>query len=360
MTLGGERGMAGTNTQVILAAYPEGLPKESDFRVVTAPMPEPGEGEFLVRSLLLSLDPWQRLRMRPPIEFGRQYGRPIQPGELVPGAILGEVIRSRHPHFKPGEIVEGKLGWQSYAVSTGSGNRVNDAEGVTKIDPSLGPLSTALGVLGRTGMSAYFALLDLARPKPGETVVVTAAAGATGSIVGQLAKLAGCRAVGLAGSEAKIRHIVDELGFDAGVNYTASADLSAALKEAGPDGIDIYIDNVGGPVADAMLEQMNDWARWVVVGQIAEYDKAIHEYRGLRPQGYVLAKRLRMEGFVIHDYAPRFPEAQRRMSRWIKEGRLQYREHIVKGLENAPRAFIDMLQGKNIGKALVQIGPLPA
>ena len=347
------------NRQVQLVSYPRGVPQESDFRVVRAPVQKPRDGEFLVRGIFLSLDPWQRLRMRDPAAFRGQYGTPVLLNSVVPGAIVGEVVETRNSAFQVGEIVEAKLGWQCYAVTDGAGDRKDDAAGIVKLDPRRGPLSTALSVLGRTGMTAYFSLLDVGRIRPGETVLVSTAAGATGSVAGQIARIKGCRAVGLVGTTEKKRFVVDDLGFDAAIDYRDENSLDRALSEACPHGVDVYLDLVGGNLADRVLRHMNDRGRWVVIGHIADYDKPIDAHLGLRPQGYILGRRLRMEGFVVHDYAARFPEAVSQMNTWMSEGRLRYREHVTEGLENAPRAFIDMLCGGNIGKTLVRIGRNP-
>lgn len=347
------------NKQVHLTAYPQGQPRLSDFTVVETPIPRPQPGEFLVRGIFLSLDPWQRLRMRGPNDFEGQYGYVVDLNAVLPGAVVGEVVKSRHPGFHAGEILEAKLGWQLYAVSDGEGDRRDDAAGVVKVDPRRAPISTAVSVLGRTGISGYFALLDLGRPKPRETVLVSSAAGATGSIAGQIAKIHGCRVVGMAGSQDKCTFLTRKLGFDAAINYRQCDNLGQAISEACSDGVDVYLDHVGGSIGDLVLRHMNDWGRWIVIGHIADYDKPIHAHYGLRAQGYVLAKRLRMEGFIVHDYAPRFPEAVQAMAGWIAEGRLSYREHVTVGLENAPRAFIEMLSGGNIGKTLVRVGVDP-
>lgn len=347
------------NKQVRLARYPVDIPTEEDFTIVESPIPEPGPGEFLVRAIFLSLDPWHRLRMRDPALFGRQYGKSIEIGNLIPGAMVGEVVRSQNPGFRPGDLIESKLGWQQYAIYDGSGDRSDDAKGFSRINPALRPLSLALGALGRTGMTAYFSLLDMGRPQPGSTVLVTSAAGATGSIAGQIAKIAGCRVVGVVGSDAKSAAIKDELGFDAAVNYRAH-DLDAALTEACPNGIDVFLDMVGGPIAEAVLKHMNDFARCVIIGNIAEYDRPIDRYVGLKPQGYILAKRLRMEGFVVHDYAWRYVQALPILRRWLDEGRIKAPEQVSNGIANVPKAFIAMLKGENYGKAVVRVGPDPA
>jgi NADPH-dependent curcumin reductase CurA len=329
------------NLQVLLVAYPCGLPQERDFMTADGPIPRPSDGEILIRSIFLSLDPWQRLRMRDPQQFGRQYGKPVVLNEVIPGAVIGEVVQSRNPRYREGDLVEGKLGWQNYAVSHGDSDRSNDGEGVSKVQT----------------FGLPFSLLDVGRPRPGETVVVSAAAGATGSVAGQIAKILGCRVVGLAGSDEKITFLVKELGFDAALNYKTERDLRESLTSQCPDGVDIYIDNVGGPIADLMLALMNDWARWVVVGHLADYEKPLDQHFGVRAQGHVLARRMRMQGFIVHDYAAQFPIARRRIRQWVHEGRLRYREYIAEGLRSAPRTFIEMLNGANLGKTLVRVGP---
>ena len=344
------------NRQVRLVSYPRGLPEESDFRIVQVPLQRPREGEFLVRSIYLSLDPWQRLRMRDPSEFHGQYGSPLRLEEVVPGAVVGEVVETRHQGFRAGEIVEAKLGWQLYAVTDGAGDRTDDAAGIVKVDPGRACVSTALGVLGRTGMTAYFSLLDVGRITAGETILVSTAAGATGSIAGQIARIRGCRAVGLVGSEEKARFVVRDLGFDAAVDYRNRDEFDRALSRCCPRGVDVYLDMVGGDLADRVFPHMNDRGRWIVIGHIADYDKPIGSHVGLRPQGYILGRRMRMEGFVVHDYAARFPQAVAQLDAWIAQGRLKYYEYVTEGLENAPRAFIDMLCGRNIGKTLVRVG----
>ncbi len=332
------------NRQIVLAARPVGLPKPSDFRLVETPIPEPGPGEFLVRARYLSLDPYMRGRM----SEAPSYARSLAIGEVMVGAIVGEVVRSHHPDFAAGDVIEERLGWQEYAVSRGTEAR--------KIDPSLAPISTALGVLGMPGLTAYFGLLEVGQPKPGETVVVSAAAGAVGAIVGQIAKLGGCRAVGLAGSKEKVEYIVRELGFDAGIDYKSAADLDAALAEACPRGIDVYFDNVGGRIAEAVSRHVNPFARFAVCGLISQYNLEKPELAP-RNERFVLVNRVRVQGFIVWDFAARREPALRQLAEWLRQGKLKYREAIVDGLENAPAAFLGMLQGKNVGKQLVRIAP---
>jgi hypothetical protein len=329
------------NRQITLAARPVGYPKESDFALVVSPVPQPREGEVLVRALWLSLDPYQRGRM----STARSYAAAVELGEVIVGGVVGRVVESRTPAFTPGDIVEGRLGWQEYAVS--------DGRDLRKVDPSLGPLSTALGVLGMPGMTAYFGFLEVGLPKPGDTVVISAASGAVGQVVGQIAKIMGCRAVGIAGSPAKIDYITNELGFDAGINYKTD-DLDAALAATCPQGVNVYFDNVGGVVSDAVFEHLAVGARIVICGQISQYNLEQPELapRNLR---FLIVHQARMEGFLVFQFAHRYEEGRQRMAGWIREGKLKYKEDIVEGLENAPRAFIGLMQGKNFGKLLVKI-----
>lgn len=331
------------NRQIVLAARPVGYPKETDFNLVEAPMPTPGPGQLLIRIIYLSLDPYMRGLM----DGRRSYFPPLQIGDLMPGGTVGKVIQSNHPGFAKGDIVEGMFGWQEYALS--------DGERLRKIDPQVAPISTALGVLGMPGLTAYFGLLEIGRPQSGETVVVSAAAGAVGSAVGQIAKIHGCRVVGIAGSDAKINYLVGELGFDAAFNYKSVENYYDVLREICPDGIDVYFDNVGGAISDAAFRLLRRGARVPVCGQISQYNLERPE-TGPRLLPYLLARQARAEGFMVTQFADRHPEALRRLTEWLQAGRLKYREDIVDGLENAPRAFIGMLHGRNMGKQLIKLG----
>jgi hypothetical protein len=332
------------NRQIVLAARPVGLPKPSDFRLVETPIPEPGPGEMLVRARYLSLDPYMRGRM----SDASSYARPVAIGEVMVGAVVGDVVRSRHPDFAEGAIVEERLGWQEYGLSRGREAR--------KVDPRLAPISTALGVLGMPGLTAYFGLLEVGRPRPGETVVVSAGAGAVGAVVGQIARLGGCRAVGVAGSRAKIDYIVGELGFDAGIDYREASDLDQALADACPRGVDVYFDNVGGRITEAVSRHVNLFARVAVCGLVSQYNLAQPEVAP-RNERFVLVNRVRVQGFIVSDFYQRRDEGLRQLAEWLREGKLRYREDIVDGLENAPAAFIGMLQGRNLGKQLVRLAP---
>ena len=318
------------------------MPKESDFRLVSAPMPSPASGQVLLRTLFLSVDPYMRGRMT----GIRTYADPVDIGQLMVGGTVGKVVQSTNPQFHAGDVVAGYWGWQEFAVS--------DGKGLQKLDTSLAPASTALGVLGMPGMTAYFGFLDICQPKPGETVVVSGAAGAVGSLVGQIAKIKGCRAVGIAGTDEKLAWLTGELGFDAAFNYKTTENYVAKLKELCPQGIDCYFDNVGGPVTDAVLPVLNVRARISICGQISQYNSAKPEL-GVRPYVFLLTKQARAEGFIISQFMNRFPEGIAQMAQWIKEGKLKHREQIVEGFENAPRALIGVLSGDNTGKMLVAI-----
>jgi NADPH-dependent curcumin reductase CurA len=331
------------NKQITLAARPVGFPRDSDFKLVESPMPAPKDGEFLVRVIYMSVDPYMRGRMND----AASYAAPVQLGEVMGGGAVGKVISSNNPNFREGEIVEGFFGWQEYAVSNG--------EGVRKIDPGLAPISTALGVLGMPGLTAYFGLLDICNPQLGETVVVSGAAGAVGSLVGQIALIKGCRAVGIAGADDKVAYLTDELGFDAAFNYKTVTDYFQKLKELCPKGIDAYFDNVGGAITDAVFRLINTRARISICGQISQYNLEQPEMGPRIILVSLLVKQARAEGFLVFQFANRYAEGLKQMAEWIKQGKLKYREDIAHGIENAPSAFIAMLKGQNTGKQLVKI-----
>jgi NADPH-dependent curcumin reductase CurA len=334
--------MPDLNHQITLVTKPVGMPKETDFRVVEGPLPAAGAGEVLVHTLYLSVDPYVRGRLNGAVPVVKG----VQPGEVVSGEVVGRVLESNDPRLAKDDIVEGMLGWQEYAVAP--------AKSLRKIDPNVAPISAALYVLGIPGLTAYFGLLDICRPQPGETVVVSAAAGAVGSLVGQIAKIKRCRAVGIAGSNEKIDYITRELGFDAGFNYKESSDYVARLREVCPNGIDVYFDSVGGPITDAVLRVINTRARVAVCGQISLYNSTQTEM-GPRWLGQLVVKQAKVEGFQVQQFSDRFEEGRRQLTQWLREKRIRYREDIVEGLENAPKAFVGMLQGRNIGKQLVKV-----
>jgi len=276
----------------------------------------------------------------------RTYADPVDIGQVMVGGTVGKVIQSAHPQFRVGDLVAGYWGWQEFAIA--------DGRGLQKLDPSNAPPSTALGVLGMPGMTAYFGFLDICQPKPGETVVVSGAAGAVGSLVGQIAKIQGCRAVGIAGSDDKVKWLTGELGFDAAFNYRTTENYAQKLGELCPGGIDCYFDNVGGAVTDAVLPLLNVRARLSICGQISQYNSAKPE-PGVRPYAYLLTKQARAEGFIVIQFTDRFPAGVRQMAEWLKQGKLKYRETIIEGFENMPRALIGVLRGDNTGKMLVAV-----
>jgi NADPH-dependent curcumin reductase CurA len=333
----------GVNRQVMLAARPVGMPKESDFRISNSETPKPGAGECLIRVLFLSVDPYLRLRMN----GAESLGKSIDVGDVMIGDAVGRVIESNDPRLAAGDTVQGMFGWQEYAVA--------HAKALRKVDPGAAPVSTALYALGTPGMTAYFGLLDVCKPQPGETVAVSAAAGAVGSLVGQIAKIKRCRVAGIAGSAAKVRYLTDELGFDGALNYREPGDHVARLKALCPNGIDVYFDNVGGAVTDAAMKLINTRARVAVCGQVSEYGV---EEPPLGPcwMGQLVMKQAKVEGFLAQQFADRFEDGRRQMGAWLREQRIKCREDIVDGIENAPRAFIGMLQGDNIGKRLMRVG----
>jgi len=339
-----------TNRRVLLRSRPVGEPKPSDFEVAEAPIPTPGDGEILCRTVWLSLDPYMRGRMNDV----KSYATPVEIGGVMVGGTVSEVVESRHPDFGAGDFVLGYGGWQTHHVAR-AGARPGPF-GPLKLDPRAAPISTALGVLGMPGMTAYVGLLDIGQPKPGETVVVSAAAGAVGSAVGQMAKLKGARAVGVAGSPDKCAYVVKELGFDACVSYR-SPDLFAALKAECPKGIDVYFDNVGGDVLKAVLRQVNPFARIPLCGHIAQYSAT--ELPAGPNLGVVVGMRVKIQGFIVSDHADRLVDFLRDTGAWVREGRVKYREDIAEGLESAPQAFIGLLRGKNLGKQLVRVSPDP-
>jgi NADPH:quinone reductase len=335
--------MATLNRQITLAARPVGFPKDSDFKLVEAPIPTPKGSEFVVRVIYTSVDPYMRGRMND----AASYAAPVKLGEVMGGGAVGKVISSNNPSFREGDIVEGPFGWQEYAVSNG--------QGVRKIDPSLAPISTALGVLGMPGLTAYFGLLDICGPQPGETVVVSGAAGAVGSLVGQIAKIKGCRVVGIAGADDKIAYLTDELGFDAAFNYKTVTDYVQKLKELCPKGIDVYFDNVGGTITDAVFRLINTRARISICGQISQYNLEEPEMGPRIILVSLLVKQAKAEGFLVFQFADRYAEGLKQMAEWIKQGKLKYREDIEEGIENTPHAFMAMLKGRNTGKQLVKV-----
>ncbi len=334
-----------TSREIRLASRPSGWPKESDFQLAQVPVPEPAEGEVLVRNIYLSVDPYMRGRMLD----RKSYIPSFQIGDALQGGAIGQVVASRDPNLAEGECVSSMLGWREHFVAP--------AGTLRRIDPELAPLSYHLGVLGMPGLTAYVGLLDIGQPKPGETVFVSAAAGAVGSVVGQIAKLEDCRVVGSAGSDAKVKLLREELGFDAAFNYK-EADLDATLAEACPNGIDVYFDNVGGDQLDAALLRMNPFGRIPACGMISQYN-AETPPPGPRNLGAIVQNRLTLKGFIVSDHFGRLPDFLAAMSRWLSEGKIVAKETVVEGIEHAVGAFLGMFGGENVGKMLVKLGPDP-
>jgi NADPH-dependent curcumin reductase len=326
------------NKRVLLASRPAGPVSEGDFRIEEAPLPQPAPGEVLVRNLWLSLDPYMRGRM----SDAKSYVKGVELGEVMVGQTVAEVIDSRTEKFAKGDKVLTQTGWQLYGIT-------RDA---TKVDERRAPLSSYLGILGMPGMTAYFGLKEIGQPKAGDTVVVSAASGAVGSVVGQLAGIWGCRAVGIAGGTRKCDYVRNELGFDACIDYKA-ANLAQALRQACPAGVDVYFDNVGGEIFDTVLPQMNLHSRVVVCGLISDYN-ATEPYR-LRNWRSVLVNRIKLQGMIVFDWKERYGEALKALGGYFADGKLKYRESVVEGLENAPRGLIALLKGENFGKQLVKL-----
>ena len=332
--------MAQKNLQVLLANRPAGWVKESDFRIVETDIPAPADGQVLIRNHYLSLDPYMRGRMNDQ----RSYAAKVELGEVMTGETAGEVVESRNPRFQRGDTVAGRVGWQQYALSDGSDLRKVDARQV--------PLSAHLGVVGMPGVTAWVGLNDIGQPKPGETVVVSAASGAVGGVVGQLARMKDCRVVGVAGGPEKCEYVVKELGFDACIDHRAG-NLPQALAAATPKGIDVYFENVGGPLLDAVLARCNPFARIPLCGMVSQYN-AVDRY-GVQNLMAAVGMRIKLQGFIVSDHLARWPEALKELTQGVRDGRIKYRESVTEGLENAPRAFIGMLKGENFGKQLVKL-----
>jgi NADPH-dependent curcumin reductase CurA len=332
--------MAALNKQVLLASRPQGAVTENNFRIVEMPVGKPGPGEVLVKNEWLSLDPYMRGRM----SDAKSYAKPTEIGEVMVGQTVGEVVESGDENFKEGDKVLTPLGWQLYGIAS--------AEELTRIDAKRAPASYYLGILGMPGITAWFGLFEIGQPEPGNTVVVSAASGAVGSIVGQLAKIKGCRVVGIAGGETKCDYVVKELGFDACVDYKAG-NLLADLREHCPNGVDVDFENVGGMVLDTVLRVMNLHSRIVVCGLIAEYSAT--EPYGYKMLRSVLVNRIRMQGMIFLDWKDRYGEALNGLSGYFAEGKLKYRESIVEGIDKAPKGLIALLKGENFGKQLVKL-----
>lgn len=330
-----------TYKEIHLVNRPEGTPSNDDFAFIEKEIGSPGEGEVLLKTLYLSVDPYMRGRMRDV----KSYVAPYKLNEAISGGILAEVVESNSDLLQKGDIVNGTLKWAEYNIAK--------AEKVQKVDPTIAPITTRLGILGLTGLTAYFGLLDIGKPQAGEAVVVSGAAGAVGSVVGQIAKLKGARAVGIAGSQEKIDYLINELGFDAAVNYKSDS-FKEDLKQALPDGVDVYFDNVGGEVSDAVIWELNNKARVVLCGTISSYNTPGGDI-GPRIQWKFITTSSMMKGFTLGDYASEFRTGATDLGKWLQEGKLKYDETIVEGFENTPQAFFGLFEGSNLGKQLVKV-----
>lgn len=334
--------MSENNLQVLFKSRPSGWVVPENFELHEGTVPEPGDGDVLVRNRYMSVDPYMRNRMNDV----KSYVEGFKLGKVLTGGVVGEVAKSNNPAFKEGDQVSGMLGWENYT-------NVPGGAGLMKVDGSLAPLSWYLGVLGMPGMTAHVGLLKIGQPKEGETVYVSAASGAVGQIVGQIAKLKGCRVVGSAGSDEKVAFITEQCGFDAGFNYKKVDSLGETLRTHCPDGIDVYFENVGGRMLEAVLNQMNPFGRVSACGMISQYN--LEKPEGVHTLLNVVGKRLRIEGFIVSDHFAELPTFIQEMGGWLKNGDITYREDVKEGLENAPAAFIGMLKGENFGKQVVKI-----
>lgn len=342
--------MSAKNQQLLLASRPSGEPVADNFKFVETDLPVPGDNQMLLRAIYLSLDPYMRGRMN----AGKSYAAPVEIGEVMEGRAVCEVIESKLPDFQVGELVVASVGWQAYGLSDG-GNVF------FKVDASHGPLSYSLGVLGMPGLTAYTGLLNIGQPEPGETLVVAAASGAVGSVVGQIGMIKGCRVIGIAGGPEKCRYVKEELGFDECLDRHES-DLPERLKRACSGGIDVYFENVGGAVFDAVLPLLNKFARIPVCGLIAHYnDSELPPGPDRLPllMQHILTNRLMFRGFLVGDFEAQRPQFLADMSEWLKAGRIKYKEDITDGLENAPHELIGLLRGENFGKKLIRVGSEP-
>ncbi|WP_282031076.1 NADP-dependent oxidoreductase [Winogradskyella eximia] len=328
---------------ILLKNRPEGKPSMSDFEFKTEESENTvNQGELLLETKYVSVDPYLRGRM----SDAKSYVPPFQLNKPIQSGVIAKVLESKNDKFKAGDFVSGMLNWQTTQISNG--------EGLTKVDPSKAPLSAYLGILGMTGLTAYTGLTEIGKPKAGETLVVSGAAGAVGSVVGQIGKILGLKVIGIAGTDEKIELLKSKFGFDAGINYKTTKDMKAAIAEAAPNGVDIYFDNVGGPISDAVLVNINRLARIIVCGAISVYNNT-EAPKSLSVQPFLVKNSALMQGFIVSNYTDKFPEAMKQLSTWLAEDKLTYSETIVKGFDNIPSAFIDLFEGKNKGKMVVEL-----
>jgi NADPH:quinone reductase len=328
---------------ILLKNRPEGKPSMSDFEFKTEESENKvNQGELLLETKYVSVDPYLRGRM----SDAKSYVPPFQLNKPIQSGVIAKVLESKNDKFKAGDFVSGMLNWQTIQISNG--------EGLTKVDPSKAPLSAYLGILGMTGLTAYTGLTEIGKPKAGETLVVSGAAGAVGSVVGQIGKILGLKVIGIAGTDEKIELLKSKFGFDTGINYKTTKDMKAAIAEAAPNGVDIYFDNVGGPISDAVLVNINRLARIIVCGAISVYNNT-EAPKSLSVQPFLVKNSALMQGFIVSNYTDKFPEAMKQLSTWLAEDKLTYSETIVKGFDNIPSAFIDLFEGKNKGKMVVEL-----
>ena len=330
------------NKAIILKSRPKGTPQLSNFKTIETEMPKVQQGEVLLKTRFVSVDPYLRGRM----SDAESYVPPFELDKPISSGIVAEVVESNNENLKKGDFVSGQIEWKQYQVSTG--------KGLQKLDPSIQPLSAYLGIIGMTGMTAYTGLTQIGKPKTGETIVVSGAAGAVGSVVGQIGKILGCRVVGIAGSDEKVEMLKSEFAFDEAINYNTTKDMNKAIAEAAPNGVDIYYDNVGGEISDAVHLNLNQFARVVVCGAISLYN-ATEMPTGPRVEGLLIKKSVLMQGFIVSDFSDKFAEGAQQLGQWLKEGKLKYEETIVEGFESIPQAFIDLFSGKNKGKMIVKV-----
>lgn len=321
---------------------PVGVPQLSDFKLVKEEQPKIADGEMLLKASYLSVDPYLRGRMME----GKSYIAPFELNKAMSSGMIAEVVESKLDGFSKGDFVSGMLEWKEYQLSKG--------EELMKVDGNRAPLSSYLGILGMTGLTAYLGLTEIGKPKAGETVVVSGAAGAVGSVVGQIAKALGCRVVGIAGSDEKVEALKSEFGFDAGINYKTTENMTQAIAEACPDGVDVYFDNVGGEISDSVMMNVNQFARVIVCGAISMYN-ATSVPMGPRLDSILIKNSVLKQGFIVFNYAAKYGEAMAQIAKWMQEGKLKSKETIMEGFENTPQAFIDLFEGKNKGKMIVKI-----
>ncbi len=331
------------NKSINLKKRPVGTPTLSDFEFVESDVnPSISDGQLLLEAKYISVDPYLRGRM----SDAKSYVPPFKLDEPISSGVVAEVIESNNDKFKKGDFVSGLLQWKEKQISTG--------EGLQKIDKSKAPLSAYLGIVGMTGLTAFLGLHEIGKPKKGETLVVSGAAGAVGSVVGQIGKILGLNVIGIAGTDEKVDMLKSEFGFDHGINYKTTNDMKAAIKEAAPNGVDIYFDNVGGPISDAVLFNINQFARIIICGAISVYNKT-EIPMAVAVQPFLVKNSALMQGFIVSNYADKFPVAMKQLATWLGEGKLKYKETVVEGFEHTPQAFLDMMDGKNKGKMIVKV-----